>query len=89
MVIVVPPEKRLANLAKYGIDMAEFSTAFSWDRFVVLPAKPSRVGRARARLVGTMNGRLVTAVVSPLGNEALAVVSIHPAGLKERVAYDM
>ena len=88
MIIVVPPEKRLANLEKHGIDMAEFEAAFSWDRFIVLPAQPSRAGRVRHRLTGIMDGRLVTAVVSPLGSEALAVVSVHPAGTKERRAYD-
>lgn len=68
--------------------MAEFEAAFSWNSDVVLPDQPSRTGRIRERFIGMMHGRVVTAVVSPLGAEALAVVSIHPAGSKERRAYD-
>jgi uncharacterized protein len=33
-------QKRIANLDKHGLDFAEFSTAFSFDRFGVAPAKP-------------------------------------------------
>lgn len=87
MLFVISEPKRLANLAKHGIDMAEFEIAFSWDRHVILPAKASRTGRSRERLVGTMNGRMVTAVVSPLGTEALALVSVRPAAEHEREAY--
>lgn len=87
MIIVVPDEKRVTNLAKHGIDMAEFGAAFSWGRFVVLPADPSRTGRARQIYVGTMYERVVTAVVSPLGTEALSIVSVRPASAKERRFY--
>lgn len=88
MVIIVPEPKRIANLAKHGIDLAEFEDGFSWDRFIVLPAHPSRTERAREMWIGTMGSRVVTAIVSPLGTEAVAIVSIRPADDKERAAYD-
>lgn len=88
MVIVVPPSKRLINLDRHGFDLADFETAFSWDRYVVLPAHPSRTGREREMFVGTMNDRVVACIVSPLGTEALAIISIRVADAKERAVYD-
>ena len=79
--------KRVANLAKHGIDMAEFEVGFSWDRYVVLPAHSSRTGRLREMWIGALKGRIVAAIVSPLGTEALAVVSIRIADEREREAY--
>ena len=88
MVIIVPEPKRLVNLARHGSDLADFGAEFSWDRHVVLPARPSRTGRIREMLVGTMQGRVVAAIVSPLGSEALAVISVRPADANERKPYD-
>lgn len=88
MFIVVPEPKRIANLAKHGIDMNDFEGGFSWEWYVILPAKRSRTGRARERFVGMLNGALVSTVVSPLGSEALSVVSIRPASDGERAVYD-
>ena len=84
MVIIVPEPKRIANLAKHAIDLADFEAGFSWDHYMVLPAKPSRTGRVREMFIGTMHGRTVAAIVSPLGTEALAVISIRPADDRER-----
>ena len=88
MVILVPEAKRVANLAKHGLDMADFEDAFSWHRFAELPAAPSLTGRTRVLYVGQMQGRMVTAVVSPTGSEGLAIVSLRPASIKERKSYD-
>lgn len=87
MIVLIPEMKRIANIAKHGIDSADFAATFEWNHYVVLPAKPSRTGRARELYVGMMQDRLVTAVVSPLGSEALAVISVRPAATKEREAY--
>lgn len=88
MIIVVPEQKRIANLTKHGIDLADFRAEFSWDCYTVLPAHPSVTGREREMLIGTMQGRVVAAVVSPLGREAIAVISIRTADTKERAAHD-
>ncbi|GJE62613.1 hypothetical protein MPOCJGCO_4746 [Methylobacterium trifolii] len=81
--------KRHANIAKHGLDLAEFETAFSFDRFLNIPARPSRTGRARFKLIGTWHGQtVVVAIVSLLGSEAIDVVSVRRAGRKERAAYD-
>lgn len=87
VVIIVPEPKRIANLAKHGIDMNDFAGGFSWDRHLSGPTRPSLTGRLRERLVGTLNGRVVIVIVSPLGSDALSVVSIRPASVKERAAY--
>lgn len=84
VVIIVPEPKRVANLEKHGIDLARFEAEFSWDRYLAVSTRPSRTGRARDRYLGTMGGRVVVAIVSPLGSEALAIISIRPAGTRER-----
>ena len=86
--IVYDEPKRLANLDKHGLDFAAFETSFSWHDAVVLPARPSRTGRERLRLVGRIDGDLVVAVVSPLGSEALSLVSLRRAGADERKLYE-
>ena len=88
MFIVVPEPKRIANLAKHGIDMNDFEAGFSWDRYIMLPAHPSRTGRSREMWIGNMGGKVVAAIVSPLGSEALAIISIRAADRNERAAYD-
>lgn len=88
MQIVWDEPKRLSNLEKHGLDFAEFEAEFSWDAFITVPARPSAATRReRAQLVGRMKGRMVTAVISPLGSEAFAVISLRPANALERVLY--
>jgi uncharacterized protein len=81
--------KRLANLNKHELDFREFEEGFSWEACLVFPARPSRTGRARHQMIGELNGELVVvAVVSPLGFEALSLVSLRPASGKERKLYE-
>lgn len=80
--------KRQANIAKHGFDFAEFEEAFSFDRFLNIPAAPSRTGRTRFKLIGEWHGQtVVVAIVSPLGSEAIDIVSVRPANAKERAFY--
>jgi uncharacterized protein len=66
-----------------------FETGFSFDRYLAFPARASRTGRTRYRLVGTLFGEpVVVAIVSPLGFEAVSIVSLRIANVKERAAYD-
>ena len=70
--------KRSANIAKHG-----------FDRFLTIPTRPSHTGRERFKLIGTWYGvTVVVAIVSPLGSEAIDVVSVRSAGAKERARYD-
>jgi hypothetical protein len=88
-VIVWDEPKRIANLAKHGLDLAAFESGFDFETAVNRPTRPSRTGRLRTRLIGMFEGRLVVAaIVSPLGTEALSIVSLRPASASERVLYD-
>ena len=81
--------KREANLDKHGFDLAEFEEAFSFDRFLTLPTKASRTGRERFKLIGAWHGEtVVVAIASPLGSEAVDIVSVRRANPKERATYD-
>lgn len=80
--------KRQANLAKHGLDFADFDACFDGDTALIRPTRPSRTGRARYLLIGDWNGERVAAViVSPLGTEVLSLVSLRTATPKERTAY--
>lgn len=81
--------KRLANLAKHGLDFADFDTCFDGTSALIRPTRASRTGRARYLLIGDWNGeRVVAVVVSPLGSEALSLVSLRTASPKEGAAYE-
>ncbi|MEL6059458.1 BrnT family toxin [Methylobacterium sp. DCY52] len=81
--------KRSANIAKHGFDPADFEDAFSFDSFLTIPTRPSHTGRERFKLIGTWYGvTVVVAIVSPLGSEAIDVVSVRPANARERARYD-
>ncbi len=78
--------KRRANLQKHGLDFADVTAKFDFATAFRLEARPSRTGRRRFKLIGWFENRLVVVVVaSPLGTEALSVISLRPANLKERV----
>jgi uncharacterized DUF497 family protein len=85
MFIIWDEPKRLANLHKHGLDFADVEDGFDFDNALALEAVTRGAGRQRVRLIGTLFGEIVVAViVSPLGREALSVVSLRPASKKER-----
>lgn len=89
MIFTFGESKRQANIAKHGFDFAEFEDAFSFDRFLSVPTKPSVTGRERFKLLGSWRGEtVVVVIVSPLGSEAIDIVSVRRANPKERAAYD-
>ena len=89
MKIIWDEPKRLSNLAKHGLDFADIEDGFDFDGAIVLPAKPSRTGLARFRLISELNSALLVAVVgSLLGSEAFSIVSLRPASQKERRLHD-
>jgi uncharacterized DUF497 family protein len=78
MIINWDESKRVANLAKHGLDFAALTPEF-FERATIIPTK---LGRSLA--VGRLGGSLVTAVFAPLGREAVSVISLRPPSKKER-----
>ena len=77
--------KRSLNLAKHGIDFADLAVHFDFDRAIRSPARSSATGRVRMALIGRHRGdSIVVIVASPLGTEALSLVSARPASPRER-----
>ncbi len=80
MKIVYDPPKRMTNLDKHGLDFADLEDGTFFETALVIP---SRDGRFKA--VGWLGDVLVIVVVfKPLGTEALSVISMRPASIKER-----
>ena len=83
--IVWDEVKRRANLLKHGFDFARFASGFDIDRAVRFPARPSRTGRERFALIGWLDGEVVVVtILSPLGSEAVSILSMRRAGVAER-----
>lgn len=84
--------KRVSNLRPppegHGLDFIDARDRFAWEKARIFPTYPSRTGRARFMAVGYLDDVLVALVFSPLGNEAVSVVSLRIASRKERKAYD-
>ncbi len=78
MRIVWDEPKRLANLAKHGLDFAELDESF-FENSVIDVAK-------NRRYIAIGHPRHGTAVVvfTPLGREAVSIISMRPASRRER-----
>jgi len=76
--IVWDEPKRLANIAKHGMDFAELDESF-FDFAIVVPAKQGRLAA-----IGRHNGRAITVIFAALGHEAVSVISMRPASDWER-----
>ena len=86
--IVYDEAKRLSNLDKHGLDMDDFEKGFDFRSAVRFGAYTSSTSRGRFGLIGWFRGELVVvAIVSPLGSEALSLVSLRAANVKERTRY--
>lgn len=89
MIIVWDEPKRLANVEKHGLDFADLQLSFSWGRILALSAHPSRTGRSRLKLICMLgDAGIVVAIVSPLGSEAISVLSLRRVGPTERRFYE-
>jgi uncharacterized protein len=78
--------KRRANIEAHGIDLAD-AELFDWDNALIRPTTPDGHGRERFKAIGTLGDRVVTLIFSSLGSEAISVISMRPAGTKERKLY--
>ena len=70
--------KRLSNLDKHRLDLADLSAEFFLEA-VVIPARG-----ARRRAIGSLLGSTIVVVFAPLGSEALSVISMRRANRKDR-----
>ena len=57
MRIVWDEPKRLANLAKHGLDFEELEHGFDFAEAIIRPARVSRHGHSRWRATGPLNGQ--------------------------------
>lgn len=80
MRIVWDEPKRLANIAKHGIDFSMISETF----FAAALVRPGKDGRYVA--IGEMEGVLAV-VFLWLGTEGLSIISARPASARERRAW--
>jgi uncharacterized DUF497 family protein len=87
MRIVWDEPKRQTNIATHGLDLAD-AELFDWEAALVVRGHSGAVGRARFRAIGRLGNDLVTLVFSPLGSEAVSVMSLRPASRGERKLYD-
>ncbi|WP_211596725.1 BrnT family toxin [Phreatobacter stygius] len=70
--------KRLANLAKHGMDFRVLDGDF-FLRSAIVPAK---AGRSMA--IGRLDDGTIVVVFSRLGTEGISVISMRPASASER-----
>jgi uncharacterized DUF497 family protein len=88
-VITWDEPKRLANIDKHGLDFADFEAGFDFETALALPAPDSATGRQRVKVIGLLKGVLVVvAILSPLGSEAAALISLRRASREERSLYE-
>lgn len=80
MKIVWDEPKRVANLAKHGIDFADIGEEF-FASAVIRPAKGGRIAA-----FGWLGGA-VAVIFASLGAEGISIVSARPASRKERELY--
>lgn len=70
--------KRLSNLDKHEMDFATLTIDF-FDRAALYPAKG---GRTMA--IGMVDDEAVTVIFASLGSEAISVVSMRTASVREK-----
>jgi uncharacterized DUF497 family protein len=73
--------KRLANLAKHGLDFADLNETF-FDSALVVPS----YNKHWAGIGKNIRGVIVVVFVT-LGKEAVSVISMRPANKNERKLY--
>ena len=73
--------KRLANLAKHGLDFADLNETFFDGALVVASSNRRWVG------IGKNIRGVIVVVFVTLGKEAVSVISMRPANKNERKLY--
>jgi uncharacterized DUF497 family protein len=78
--------KRQSNLALHRLDFADVGEPFL-DEALVVPSYAGLRGEPRYRAIGLLEADLVTLIFSPLGTEAISLISLRRASRKERRIY--
>ena len=86
MIFVCDPPKRRLNLKTHALDLQDAETC-DWTKAVVTPTYEGARGEDRFKAVLPFGDQLVTVVFSPLGSEAVSVISMRRASRKERRDY--
>jgi uncharacterized DUF497 family protein len=77
--IIFDEPKRLLNIkAHEGLDFETLTMEFFLNS-IVIPAK-----KGRQMAIGELNGDVLAVIFKPLGTEALSMISMRYASLKER-----
>lgn len=76
--IVWDPPKHRLNLQHHGLDFGIVTLDFLADAII----RPAKKGRLQA--IGTIDGRAVSLIFSLLGTEAVSLISLRAASVKER-----
>ena len=87
MKIVWDEPKRKTNMAAHGLDLAD-AEHLDWDTALVIRSRSGAGGRPRFRAIGRLRNDLVALVFSPLGTEAISVISLRPASRAERKRHE-
>jgi uncharacterized DUF497 family protein len=79
MLIVFDDFKRMTNLAKHQLDLADLTPEF-FESAAIFEAK-----KGRSLAIGEIGEfEVISVIFVPLGSEALSVISMRPASKKER-----
>lgn len=76
-----------ANLKEHKLHF-DLAYEFDWEDALYLPTYPGRDGRKRTIAVGEIVGLTYTIIFSPLGTEAISIISLRRASKKERRMYN-
>lgn len=88
MPIVWDEIKRQTNLRKRGLDFADLEEGFDWENMLVAPTYAGVDERKRFIATSDFEGSLITIIFSPLGSEAISIITMRPASRKERRQFD-
>ena len=79
------PAKSAANLAKHGIDFEAAQVLWLDDRKVTIPSE--YVGETRKIVIGMIGDRLWAAAIT-LRGDAIRIISVRRARVKEELLYE-
>jgi uncharacterized protein len=88
MEVVWDEVKRDRNLRDHKLDFADARERFVFAEAVVVGTYPGKDGRPRFKAIGPFGGHLIAIIFSPLGTEAISLVSMRRAGRNERRLYE-
>jgi len=81
MKIVWDEPKRLANLDKHSLDVADLTTEF-FENALFLSSREKRW-----RAIGASIAGVICVVFAKLGREGVSIISMRPASPRERTLY--